>query len=84
VPFHQLSTVAQILVRARYPHKGGGAYAFVDEHYFYPVRKNGQLGRACRVLAIPRAMMDDAATMTALGYTQPAASMVQLVRVVEA
>jgi hypothetical protein len=83
VMFAQLSPANQAAARASYPYKAGGAYAFADEHYFYPVRKNGKLGRARRVLAIPRAVVDDKAAMMALGYPEPVVGrpLLQLVRV---
>lgn len=58
VPFHRLSSRDQSKVRGMYPYKKtGGKYDFVDEHYFYPVKKDGSLftGRgAQRVLAFSR------------------------------
>ncbi len=72
VPFHQLSPADQSRARSQYPHKSVGAmYDFIDEHYFYPVKKDGTLttGRGVsRQLAIPHRFIVDAAFMRSLGY----------------
>ena len=52
VPFHKLSLEDQAKARAAYPYKTcGGKYNFIDEHYLYPVKKNGRLAKASRSLA---------------------------------
>ena len=71
VPFHALTANDQRQAVATYVHKSvGGKYDFRDEHYYYPVNKDGRLttARAQRVLAIPRARLDDDAYMSSLGY----------------
>jgi hypothetical protein len=71
VPFHQLSPEMQRQARAAYPHKSVGAmYDFADEHYYYPLTKDGRLPhRAPRHLAIPHNLILDPAYMASLGYT---------------
>ena len=70
VPFHQLSQRDQQLARSAYPHKGGGMYEFADEHYYYPVTRDGRMPhtRAHRQLAIPNALIHDDRYMASLGY----------------
>ena len=70
VPFYELSQEDQRRARRAYPHKSGGKYAFVDEHYLYPVRKNGKLGHANRELAIPYALIQNDGYMESLGYVE--------------
>jgi len=70
VPFHQLSPEMQRQARAAYPHTSTGAmYDFEDEHYYYPVKKDGTLARASRYLAISNALILDPVYMATLGYT---------------
>jgi len=67
-PFHRLSAADQSRARNRYPYKSEGHWGgFLDEHYYYPVNRKGELGNARRVLAIPHAMLVDS-YMGTLGY----------------
>lgn len=71
VPFHKLNTKDQDTAIRAYVYKStGGKYDFRDEHYYYPVDRQGNLvkARARRVLAIPRAKLDDDEYMKGLGY----------------
>jgi hypothetical protein len=71
IPFHKLSKSDQNKARRAYPHKAGdyGAkYAFQDEHYYYPVKRNGVLGNGRRVLAIPHKKIIDDKYMAKIGY----------------
>lgn len=72
VPFHRLTSNDQQTARAAYVYKSvGGKYDFIDEHFVYPVTKDGRLarGRAHRELAIPYDKLQDDAFMASLGYT---------------
>lgn len=70
VPFFELSMSDQAQARRSYPYKRnvGAKYDFVDEHYLYPVRKNGRLARGRRYLAIPYNLISDPRYMEELGY----------------
>jgi hypothetical protein len=71
VPFHQLSPKDQDTAVRAYVYKSvGGKYDFRDEHYYYPIDRQGDLAmiRARRVLAIPKAKIDDDEYMKSLGY----------------
>jgi hypothetical protein len=73
VPFHRLLPRDKERARGMYPHKRtGGAYDFRDEHYYYPVKRDGTLPSVRgvpRELAIPLSVIKDDAKMRALGYT---------------
>ena len=72
LPFHELTPEVQKQARRRYVHKSvGGMYDFADEHYYYPVTKDGRLPAtrgSNRYLAIPLKSIQDAAYMASLGY----------------
>jgi hypothetical protein len=72
VAFHELTPELQRQARRRYPHKSvGGMYDFADEHFYYPITKDGRLPAtrgADRSLAIPLKSIQDAAYMASLGY----------------
>lgn len=70
VPYHMLPVEYRMIASAMYPYSYGGKYKFKDEHYYYPLTKNNKLptGRARRVLAIPRAILESPAAMKKLGY----------------
>lgn len=71
VPFNKLNPKDQDTAIRAYVYKStGGKYDFRDEHYYYPVDRQGNLvkARAQRVLAIPRAKLDDDEYMKSLGY----------------
>lgn len=69
VPFHELPRSEQSHARRAYPYKNVGAkYAFVDEHYYYPVKKDGTLASGQRVLAIPYKLLTNDKYMASLGY----------------
>ena len=69
VPFHALSSSDQSTARRMYPHKSvGGKYDFRDEHYYYPVKKDGSLASASRLLGIPLKMIQNDRYMSKLGY----------------
>lgn len=71
VPFHELSREARAEAIASYPHKSTGAIVdFKDEHYYYPVKKDGSLANADRALAIPYDKLRDESYLKSLGYTQ--------------
>jgi len=71
VPFHALNRQAQARARSLYPNKRTSAkYDFRDEHYLYPVKKDGSLAFANRSLAIPRAQINDDQFMASLGYVK--------------
>ncbi|MFQ5339975.1 MAG: hypothetical protein ACE5F6_00355 [Anaerolineae bacterium] len=69
IPFHDLMEADRRAVRRAYTHTGG-KYAFIHEHYYYPVTRKGRLPftRSWRVLAIPRKKIEDEAYMRSLGY----------------
>ena len=67
VAYHDLRPEDQARVRRAYFH-GGGKYSFIPEHYYYPMKKNKQLGNARRVLAIPYSKLQDEKYMRSLGY----------------
>lgn len=69
VPFHELSSDDQNRARRMYPHRSGGVYVFVPEHYLYPVTKTGMLSPARRELAIPYALINDKKYMASIGYS---------------
>jgi hypothetical protein len=72
VPFHQLSKEDQKRATAKYVHKNAGEmYDFKDEHYFYPIDRNGRLfsGRdARRTLGINQAGIRNEEFMKSIGY----------------
>lgn len=69
VAFHELSKENQAIARRAYPHKSvGEKYDFIDEHYYYPVKRDGELGNGQRVLAIPYKLIQDDKYMAKLGY----------------
>ena len=70
VPFHELNPKAQQEARRAYPYKSNPSqkYDFRDEHYYYPVDKEGNLAKARRTLAIPHKMILDENYMKSLGY----------------
>lgn len=71
VPFHSLSDRDQRRARGQYPNRSVGAlYDFVDEHYLYPVKRDGSLASARRELAIPYALIRDPSYMANLGYVK--------------
>jgi len=68
-PFHELTPSDQRTARRAYPHKSVGAkYDFIDEHYYYPVNKQGALINGRRVLAIPYKQIQDETYMESLGF----------------
>jgi hypothetical protein len=69
VAFKDLSSTDQRRAVSQFPHKNVGLkYDFPDEHYYYPVKKDGSLGPGRRVLAIPHAKIMDDEYMSSLGY----------------
>lgn len=69
VAFKDLKPDFQAYAVRAYPHKNVGAkYNFRDEHYYYPVKKDGSLTHGQRVLAIPYDLIKDNEYMASLGY----------------
>ena len=73
-PFNKLSKSDQEHASRMFLHKGGGKYAFKDQHYYYPTDQSGNLykgGQSVRrVLGIPNAKINDDNYMSSLGYQE--------------
>lgn len=74
LPFHELDSEGQRQARRMYPYgecKYGSKYAFLPEHYYYPTKTDGSIAAwpsAHRLLAIPKATIDNDEAMARMGY----------------
>jgi len=64
VPWHELNADLQKQAEALYTHK-----TYIDKsQYYYPITKDGKLGRGRRVIAIPYRFLQDDEYIKSIGY----------------